>query len=85
MTGWTFTVHACRLCLGTILQSGGSFICSVCRATAEGTPNGICGCGATVFGPAGQRGAGFRCVANPHPTPGCPSHVLISAAEELAA
>jgi hypothetical protein len=80
MSGWMFTEHACRACMGTIMQAGASFCCAICRATSEGSPAAICGCGVTVLGPTGERSAGFRCVANPKPTPANPSHVLISTA-----
>ncbi len=80
VSGWTFTNHACRECLGTVMRSGDSFICAICRATAEGSPAGICGCGAMVMGLTGPRLAGLRCVPNPAPGPHCPSHVLIALA-----
>jgi len=80
MTAWAFTTHACRNCMGTILQSGSAFTCAVCRAVAEGAPDSICGCGATVLGPTGPRPAGFRCAPNPRPSPANPSHVLIALA-----
>jgi len=82
---WIFTNHACRACLGTILQGGSSFICSICRATSEGSTAPICGCGATVFGPTAPRSAGFRCVPNPAPTPACPAYVLIELAPAAVA
>jgi hypothetical protein len=76
--GWFFTEHACRACLGSVLQRGSDFICSICRAEAKRAPDGICGCGIAVKGPASRRRAGFRCVPNPAPGPSNPSHVLIS-------
>jgi hypothetical protein len=78
MMGWTFTQHCCRACMGTVMQSESQFICAICRATAEGAPNAICGCGATVRGPVGLRPAGLRCIRNPHPSRANPSHVLIA-------
>ncbi len=77
---WSFTSHACRACLGTILSDGATFCCSICRASAVGGPEKICGCGAVVQGPTGTRSAGLRCMANPAPTPANPSHVLIGLA-----
>lgn len=76
--GWLFTEHACRACLGTIMQRGLAFICSICRAEATGAPDGICGCGLDVRGFGSRRRAGFRCVMNPEPTVANPSRVLIA-------
>jgi hypothetical protein len=75
---WSFTQHACRACMGTILQSGSEFTCSMCRAMCKGVPHLICGCGAEIIGPVGRRPAGLRCVENPSPTPQNPSRVLIA-------
>jgi hypothetical protein len=75
--GWLFTEHACRHCLGTILQRGTKFCCSICRQEAEGKPEGICGCGFEVDGTGTRRRAGFRCVPNPSPSAANPARVLI--------
>jgi hypothetical protein len=84
--GWIFTQHACRICMGTVMQSGASYICTVCRAEAAGSPTPICGCGAEIISPGGfAKNAGFRCVANPTPTPACPSRVVIAFDPALAA
>lgn len=60
--------HACRHCMGRILELHGRFICSVCEAVCSLHPRGICGCGmrppkgVPLPGPAHKH---YRCGPNP--------------------
>jgi hypothetical protein len=76
--GWDFTEHCCRRCLGPILVRGDIYICAICRAEAEGSPEDLCGCGIRGAGLLGYRRGGFRCIANPAPSPANPAAVLIA-------
>jgi hypothetical protein len=82
-SGWTLADHACRHCLGRIIERDRVFRCSVCGATAEGSPRPICGCGITVGGDHAKP-AGFRCGPNPKRSPVSPSEVLILFGERPA-
>ena len=57
-SGWSLSPHACRTCLGRILEMGDLFRCATCGAEAEGTPDPICGCGMASHycGPNPRRG-----------------------------
>ena len=68
--------HACRRCLGPILQSEGGYVCAVCDAAAEEV-EGICGCGIRIMGSTAKR-ALFQCIANPARGPASPAAVVIT-------
>lgn len=78
MSGLAFTKHACRHCMGAILQDERGFICSICRRHVGGSVTGLCGCGITVEAPSGaEKRVGFRCVANPAPSSLNPAAIVI--------
>ena len=74
--GWSLTEHACRACLGRILQRGSTFVCAICGDESTGSPAGICGCGIRIDGATG-RAAGFRCQSNPARSPASPAIIVI--------
>ena len=74
--GWTFTAHACRACLGRVIQRDSAFICSICGDEAHGSAAGICGCGIRIVSTTGQP-AGFRCQINPARSPANPAEIVI--------
>ena len=62
VTRWMLAAHACRTCLGRILDDGdGCFVCSGCGEASEFSPDDICGCGL----PPRRDGTRFRCTPNP--------------------
>lgn len=70
------TDHACRSCLGPILEQDGRFVCAVCDAEAQGAPDPICGCGLRPRDMCAAP-AGFRCAPNPLRSPANPARVII--------
>lgn len=89
---WRPTAHACRYCLGRVLEAippadkkgeaRGIFACSSCGTHTIGHPRGICGCGIRVEGQKAQR---FRCVPNPAQGPANPAEIIIAAGQVPAA
>ncbi len=77
------TNHACRRCLGPILQSGQTFVCAICAASAIGSPTDICGCGIAPR-KIGKREGFFRCMTNPAPSPANPARIVIGFAHPAA-
>lgn len=75
---FALTGHACRRCLGRILQAGGVFQCSVCGLAGDGGPEAVCGCGIALAADARRPQRRFRCVPNPAPSEVCPAEVVIS-------
>ena len=73
--GFSLTDHACRVCLGRILERDGMFVCAICGAEAQGVPDAICGCGLRARDV--RKTGGFRCAPNPQPTPANPARVVI--------
>jgi hypothetical protein len=73
--GWNFIPHACRACLGRLLERGGVIRCAECGAEACGGPEALCGCGITVEG--AREPLGFRCELNQARGPASPSEIVI--------
>ena len=77
---WRITRHACRACMGRVLEREAFtgkkvYRCSNCGIEREGaSETALCCCGIR-FGKA-QRDAGIRCVPNPLRTPECMSEVV---------
>lgn len=72
--GWLPVDHACRFCLGRIMESvdePGRFWCPCCGATARDKVIDICGCGAKAPGKK------YRCRRNKHRSPSNPSEIVI--------
>lgn len=68
--------HACRQCLGRIVEAAGSFRCAICEATSSGTVEDLCSCGIRI---AGTRAlAGFRCIANPRRSAANPAAIIVA-------
>jgi len=59
--GWQPFPHACRSCLGRVVERAGSFRCSSCGAWGGTAPEVICGCGLQGAAPPMWRGSLFRC------------------------
>lgn len=72
-SGWALAPHACRHCLGRIIERDGTFRCSGCGVEAQGKPHAICGCGLK----AGGRKQSFRCGTNPNRSPASPAEIVI--------
>ncbi|HTO99797.1 MAG TPA: hypothetical protein VMJ64_00360 [Anaerolineales bacterium] len=68
--------HACRKCLGPILQTEDGFVCAVCDA-AGARGEEICGCGISA-GEGGRKNLSFRCIPNPERGPASPAAVVIA-------
>lgn len=60
---WGLTGHACRRCLGRVMECDGAFMCADCEMAAKDKPDAICGCGLGIEGIT--RASGFRCGPNP--------------------
>lgn len=60
---WVLTDHACRVCMGRLLESNGVHRCAECGATTEGPVEDACWCGVEVP----NHGKPFECVRNPIP------------------
>jgi len=69
-------LHACRKCLGPVLQGKDGFVCAVCDA-ADARVEDICGCGISA-GEGGRKNLGFRCIPNPERGPASPAAVVIA-------
>ena len=74
--GWTFTAHACRNCLGRVMQRGSTFVCTICGEEAHGSHAALCGCGIRIDGATG-RPAGFRCQVNPARSAANPALIVV--------
>lgn len=68
--------HACRRCLGPILQGESGFVCAVCDAVGARVEE-ICGCGISA-GEGGRKNLGFRCIPNLERGPAFPAAVVIA-------
>jgi len=73
---WTFTAHACRLCLGRVVQQGQVFRCADCGRTGN-QPMAVCGCGLIPEGHKKPIDGGYRCGPNPHVTAREPAEIII--------
>jgi hypothetical protein len=73
--GWHFIPHACRACLGRLLEREGVIRCAECGAEARGGPELLCGCGISVEG--ARAPVGFRCEPNPSRGPANPAEIVI--------
>jgi hypothetical protein len=76
--GWELSDHACRQCLGRVLQRrlGGVVVearCAECGSAGSGGAASICCCGAE----AGTLGKILECFRNPDITPAVPQEVLV--------
>ena len=74
---WSFTEHACRECLGPILQCDNVFTCAVCRVEAKASPTPICGCGIRPRQEIGRPQGHFRCMVNTAQTAANPARIVI--------
>lgn len=75
---WSLVHHACRHCMGRLLQrqhADGTteHRCCECGASVQGDHSGLCWCGVEV----GVHGKVFECVPNPQRTPAKPQEVLV--------
>lgn len=78
-SGWEFTDHCCRVCLGRIVrrqaETGWLYRCADCGLMKPGRVEALCACGTRL---KGGRSAGLRCRLNPDgPTPENPAEVVI--------
>jgi hypothetical protein len=77
---FALTGHACRFCLGRILERDGVFMCSVCETSATGNVAAICGCGmrssTQLDLPKGLRAA-YQCSVNADRTIVNPARIVI--------
>lgn len=74
--GWTIIDHACRVCLGRVLQHADNtrwFRCADCGIDGIDAPDSICACGAIL---QTGKSAGLRCVENPDRGPVAPWEVI---------
>ena len=77
-SGWEFTDHACRHCLGRIVKrqnANGTHVvrCAECGKSATGEHSALCWCGAEVSG----HGHIFECFRNPNVSAATPQEVLV--------
>lgn len=74
---WEVTDHACRFCLGRVLQrdhKGGSEVrCAQCGGRADGDSISLCCCGADC----GQVGVVLECYKNPNVTNAVPHEIMV--------
>lgn len=81
---WTLTVHACRVCLGRVVQRTGIggrriYRCTNCGTQLEAKAvSSLCCCGMKL---RSGRDAGVRCLENPNPTPECPNEIISAPAD----
>jgi hypothetical protein len=81
-----FTDHACRHCLGRVLERNGLYVCSVCEATCSLKPNGICGCGMKSGNGRALLGREkhFHCGINPNRGPNEPARIVVFCGDTVA-
>lgn len=77
-TGWEFTDHSCRHCMGRIMRrvnGNGTVVvrCAECGASAVGEHDALCWCGVEVRG----HGSVFECFKNQSITMSTPQEVLV--------
>lgn len=77
-SGWEFTDHACKHCMGRVLRRvnpGGVVVvrCAECGASATGEHEALCWCGVEVR----QHGNIFECYRNPEVSLGVPQEILV--------
>lgn len=77
-TGWEFTDHACRNCMGRVMRRVNPdetvvVRCAECGASAVGEPNALCYCGVELRG----HGTVFECFRNPTLSITTPQEVLV--------
>lgn len=77
--GWTLTSHACRHCLGRLLERAGVFMCADCEIEAHGKPDAICGCGMRIEAAQSRTRTKdvFRCGPNPLRSHNSPAKIVI--------
>lgn len=77
-SGWEFTDHSCRHCMGRVMRrvnANGTVVvrCAECGASAVGEHDALCWCGVEVRG----HGSVFECYKNPSITMSTPQEVLV--------
>ncbi len=77
-TGWEFTDHACRHCMGRVMRrvnADGTAVvrCAECGASAVGEHGSLCWCGVEVRG----HGSVFECFRNTAVSMSTPQEVLV--------
>lgn len=80
MEQWTVTQHACRVCLGRILErrdERGNLHarCADCGLEKEGDHRKLCACGTKL---RDGRNAGLKCVVNATRTPEIPAEIVVT-------
>lgn len=71
---WRLTDHACRYCLGRVLQRRGQMVrCAECGKAEDGPVEALCACGADC----GDLGYAFECYKNPHVSKEIPHEVMV--------
>lgn len=76
--GWQITNHACRHCLGRVLQRVSRSVvvevrCAECGKSEDGPVRMLCACGADC----GDLGHALECFKNPNVTDEIPHEVLV--------
>lgn len=84
----TWADHACRHCLGRLLQrrddaegARSTYECGTCGVTCKGEARGICGCGIMPKPVRDLGGPRFFCTANPARSVTSPAAITIAFAE----
>ena len=75
---WSIIDHACRHCMGRLLQRtdahGQTIIrCAECGSTETGDHTALCWCGVTVL----RQGYPFKCYRNPRLSLEVPQEILV--------
>lgn len=76
---WKITDHACRACLGRIVECIGDngkhrVRCCECGLEVEGGPKALCACGQKD---RSGRDAGLRCIRNAEQRPELPQEIVV--------